>query len=141
VQELVDRHLTSERLTARLGAFFGVVALLLAAIGLYGLLSYSVGRRVGEIGLRMALGAGQGSILRLIVGEALMVTAVGAVVGLTASLSSTGVLQTMLFNLSPRDPLTFVVGPAILVGVAIAAAALPAWRASRTDPLVALRTE
>jgi len=141
VSDLVDESLVSDRLTARLSTFFGALALLIAAIGLYGVLSYSVSRRVSEIGVRMALGAGRGRILRLIVGEALIIAAAGGVVGLAGSLAATRLLRALLFNLSPRDPLTFASGVAVLLAVAVVSAAAPAWRASRTDPIVALHME
>jgi predicted permease len=141
VSDLVDEGLMSDRLTARLSTFFGGLALALAAIGLYGVLSYSVSRRVSEIGVRMALGAGRGRILRLIVGEALVIAAAGAAVGLAGSLAATRLLNALLFNLSPRDPVTFASGVTVLLAVAVVSAAAPAWRASRTDPITALRAE
>ena len=141
VSDLVDEGLMSDRLTARLSTFFSVLALLMAAIGLYGVLSYSVTRRVSEIGVRMALGAGRARILRLIVGEAVVIAAAGAAVGLVGSLAATRLLHALLFNLSPRDPVTFASGVTVLLAVAVASAAAPAWRASRTAPIVALRTD
>jgi predicted permease len=141
VSDLVDEGLMSDRLTARLSTFFGVLALVMAAIGLYGVLSYSVTRRVSEIGVRMALGAGRQRILRLIVGEALVIAAAGAAAGLAGSIAATRLLQALLFNLSPRDPVTLVGGLTVLLIVAVVSAAAPAWRASRTDPIVALRAE
>jgi predicted permease len=141
VSDLVDLGLVSDRLTARLSTFFGALALVMAAIGLYGVLSYSVTRRVSEIGVRMALGAGRSRILRLIVGEALVIAAAGGAAGLAGSLAATRLLQALLFNLSPRDPLTFASGVSVLLAVAVVSAAAPAWRASRTDPIVALHME
>jgi predicted permease len=141
VSDLVDEGLMSDRLTARLSTFFGALALFMAAIGLYGVLSYSVTRRVSEIGVRMALGAGRARILRLIVGEALVIAAAGAAVGLAGSLAATRLLHALLFNMSPRDPVTFASGVTVLLAVAVVSAAAPAWRASRTDPIVALRTD
>jgi predicted permease len=141
VSDLVDERLTSDRLTARLSTFFGALALVMAAIGLYGVLSYSVTRRVSEIGVRMALGAGRSRILRLIVGEALIIATVGGAAGLAGSLAATRLLQALLFNLSPRDPLTLAGGVTVLFAVVVVSAAAPAWRASRTDPIMALRTE
>jgi predicted permease len=141
VSDLVDELLTSDRLTARLSTFFGGLALVMAAIGLYGVLSYSVTRRVSEIGVRMALGAGRAQILRLVVGEALVIAAAGAAVGLAGSLAGTRLLHALLFNLSPRDPLTLASAVTVLLAVAVVSAAAPAWRASRTDPIMALHTE
>jgi predicted permease len=141
VQQLIDMRLTTDRLTARLSSLFSLLSLVLAAVGLYGVVSYSVARRTSEIGLRMALGADAGRVLRLILSEALAVTGLGVVAGLVAAAGTTRVIEGMLFQVSARDPLTLVAGPLVLGAVALFAAALPAWRASRTDPLVALRAE
>jgi ABC-type antimicrobial peptide transport system permease subunit len=141
VQQLVDMRLTTDRLTAKLSSLVSVLALVLAAVGLYGVLSYSVARRTSEIGVRMALGADSGRVLRLILGEALAVTGLGVAAGLVAAAGATRMIEAMLFHVSARDPLTLAVGPVVLGAVALGAAARPAWRASRTDPLTALRTE
>jgi ABC-type antimicrobial peptide transport system permease subunit len=130
-----------DRLTARLSSLFGALALLLAAIGLYGVLSYSVTRRVGEIGVRMALGAERVNILTLVLGEALLITGIGAVVGLVGALGATRLVGTLLFGLSARDPLALSGGLALLLVAAVLAATMPAWRASRIDPIQALRSE
>ena len=141
VPELIGEGLARDRLTAQLSALFSVLALLLASIGLYGVLSYSVGRRVSEIGLRLALGARRGGIVGLVVREALMVTVAGLAVGLAVALALTRLVETMLVGLTPRDPVTFIGAAAVLLIVAGIAAAAPAWRASRTDPLTALRAQ
>jgi predicted permease len=141
VPELIDLGLVQDRLTARLSSLFGALALLLAAIGLYGVLSYSVTRRVGEIGVRMALGAERVNILTLVLGEALLITGIGAVVGLVGALGATRLVSTMLFGLSARDPLALSGGLALLLVTAVLAATMPAWRASRIDPIQALRSE
>jgi predicted permease len=141
VPELIGEGLARDRLTAQLSMLFSALALVLASIGLYGVLSYNVGRRVSEIGVRLALGARRGGIIGLVVREALMVTVAGLAVGLAAALAATRLVETMLFGLTPRDPLTFVGAAAVLLVVAALSAAAPAWRASRTDPLTALRTE
>jgi predicted permease len=141
VRELLDIRLVRDRLTARLSSVFGVMALLLASVGLYGLLSYSVSRRVSEIGVRMAFGAGRARILGMVLREALGMTIAGAIAGIAAALAATRVLQTMLFGLGARDPLTIAFATIALIAVATLAAAVPAWRACRTDPLVALRTD
>ena len=138
---LIDDRLVRDRLTAKLSSFFGIVAMLLACIGLYGVLSYNVSRRIGEMGVRMALGAQPGGILRLVLKDALLVSVIGIMVGVGAALASTRVLASMLYGLTARDPATIVVCTAILLVVAIIAAALPALRASRVDPMVALRYE
>jgi ABC-type antimicrobial peptide transport system permease subunit len=117
------------------------VAMVRACIGLYGVLSYNVSRRTGEMGVRMALGAQRSGILKLVIQDALMVTAIGIVVGIGAAWAATRVLATMLFGLSPRDPATMIVSAVVLVAVATLAAFIPAWRASRVDPMEALRYE
>lgn len=141
IPALIDRRLVRDRLTARLSSFFGAIALLVACIGLYGVLSYTVARRTSEIGVRMALGAQRRDVLRLVLGEAALVTAVGALVGLGAALAGTRVLASMLYGLTARDPSTLVGAAVVLVAVALVAAAFPAWRASRVDPMNALRNE
>jgi putative ABC transport system permease protein len=115
--------------------------LLLAAIGLYGLLSYSVIRRTREIGVRVALGAEPQSILRLIVGVGVRLVAVGAVAGVAAALLLSGLMKSMLYGVKARDPLTFLAAPALLLLVSLIAAYLPARRAARVSPCQALRAE
>ncbi len=141
ISDLTGRLLLRDRLTARLSAFFGIVALFLACLGLYGVLSYNVARRTSEIGVRMALGAQRLNVLGLVVREALGVTLIGTAIGLAAAVAATRVLQSMLFGLSTRDPLTLVGSAVILLSVATLAAAIPAWRATRVDPISALRWE
>jgi predicted permease len=141
IPELVDAGLVRDRLTARLSTFFGALALLLACIGLYGVLSYTVSQRTSELGIRMALGAQRGNVLWLILREALTVTIIGAAIGLAAALAATKVLASMLFGLTARDPITLIGAAVVLLAVATLAATLPAWRASRTDPMTALRYE
>jgi ABC-type antimicrobial peptide transport system permease subunit len=130
-----------DKLTARLSTFFGIVAMVLACIGLYGVLSYNVTRRTGEMGVRMALGAQRSGILQLVIRDALVVTAIGILVGLGAAWAATRVLGSMLFGLSPRDPVTMIGAAVVLIAVATLAAFIPAWRASRVDPMMALRYE
>jgi predicted permease len=141
IPEQIDAKLVRDRLTARLSTFFGLLALVLACIGLYGVLSYTVSQRTSELGIRMALGAQRGTILWLILREALTVTLIGAAVGLATALAATKVLASMLFGLTARDPITLIGAAIILLAVATLAATLPAWRASRTDPMTALRYE
>jgi predicted permease len=141
VHEFIEQRLTGDKTTARLSSFFGSIALVLACIGLYGVLSYNVTRRTGEIGVRMALGAQRGNILGLILREALIVTLLGAVLGIGAALAATRVMASLLYGVTPRDPITMVVAAGVLLAVASLAAAIPAWRASRTDPITALRYE
>ena len=127
------------RLPAIFVSAFAFVALLLAAVGLYGLVSYSVATRTQEIGIRIALGAPGGRILRMVLGRGLLLAAAGAAVGLAASLALTHLLSGMLFAVSPTDPGTFAAVAALLASVAAAGSWLPARRAARVDPLVALR--
>jgi predicted permease len=141
VGELLDRRLVRDRLTARLSSLFGAMALLLASIGLYGVMSYNVSRRVSEIGVRMAFGARSRNILALVLRDGLKMTLIGAAIGIATAFGVTQFLGTLLFGLSARDPLTIAGATLVLVVVATLAAAMPAWRACRTDPLVALRTE
>jgi predicted permease len=141
IPERIDTRLVRDRLTARLSTFFGSLALLLACIGLYGVLSYTVSQRTSELGIRMALGAQRGNVLWIILRESLTVTIVGTAIGLATALAATKVLASMLYGLTARDPYTLIGAAVILVAVATLAAALPAWRASRTDPITALRYE
>ena len=141
IPALIDSYLVRDKLIARLSTFFGIVAMVLACIGLYGVLSYNVTRRTGEMGVRMALGAQRSGILQLVIRDALLVTAIGVLVGLGAALAATRVLSSMLFGLSPRDPVTMIASAVVLIAVATLAAFIPAWRASRVDPMTALRYE
>jgi putative ABC transport system permease protein len=137
----VNDSLVQERLLALLSGFFGALALLLAMVGLYGTFSYLVTQRRAEFGIRMCLGAQRGSILRLVMLDLIAVLAGGLVVGICVSLAATRVLQQMLFGLGPRDPLTLVAASGVLSAVALVAGYLPARRATKVDPMVALRYE
>ncbi len=139
--EQIDRLLFQERLVARLSVFFGILALLLACIGLYGLLSYEVARRTREIGIRVALGAHQGDVLRLVIGQGIALAAVGAAIGVGAALGVTRFLSSLLYNVKAADPLTFIAAALLLAAVAALACYIPAQRAARVDPIVALRYE
>jgi len=139
--EQVGDSLVQERLLARLSAFFGGLALLLAAIGLYGVLSYSVTQRQAEFGIRMALGARAGSIFGLVLQELGAILVVGVVAGIALAALLAAVLQTLLFGLTARDFPTFSIAALVLAVVACAAGYLPARRATRVDPIVALRHE
>ncbi|MPY87486.1 MAG: FtsX-like permease family protein [Luteitalea sp.] len=139
--ELVDEQMVQERLLARLSIAFGVVGLLLAAIGLYGVLSYGVARRTNEIGIRKALGAQHGALIAMILRETGALLAVGLVAGIALSAATIRLITSRLYGLEPTDPVTFVAAIAVLSGVALVATWLPAHRASRVDPLVALRHE
>ena len=137
----IDRLLFQERLVARLSGFFGLLATALACIGLYGLLAYEVTRRTREIGIRSALGAQRGDVLRLVVKQGLLLAVVGAVAGIGVALGVTHYLKSMLYDVSAYDPFTIVVVSALLVLVALAACVIPARRATNVDPMVALRYE
>jgi predicted permease len=139
--EQIDRLLFQERLIARLSAFFALLALALACVGLYGLLSYDVSRRTREIGIRMALGAQERDVLRLVVKQGLTLAFVGAVTGVAIALAVTRYLASMLYGVHANDPLTIAAVAALLCLVALAACYIPARRATRVDPLVALRYE
>jgi predicted lysophospholipase L1 biosynthesis ABC-type transport system permease subunit len=123
-----------------LGLFAGV-GLVMAAVGIYGVVSYSVAQRTRETGVRLALGATMGDILALVLGEGVRRTAVGIALGLGAALLATRALDSQLFGVEPTDPLTYGGVMAVLVGVTLAASFLPAWRAARSSPLEALRRE
>jgi predicted permease len=137
----VASSLSRERLLATLSGFFGGLALLLAAVGLYGTLSYNVARRRNEIGIRMALGAASGAVLRSVLREAGVLVVLGLLLGGVAAWASTRFVASFLYGLSPTDATVFVVSVLALVVAAAIAAALPAWRATRVDPMVALRAE
>jgi ABC-type antimicrobial peptide transport system permease subunit len=137
----IDRLLFQERLVARLSGFFGVLALLLACIGLYGLLAYEVARRTREVGIRMALGAQARDVLRLVVRQGLSLVAVGTALGVALAVGLTRYLKSMLYDVRATDPLTLFVVALLPVAVAAVACFLPARRATEVDPLVALRHE
>ena len=141
LSEHIGRSLVQQKLVARLASFFGLLALLLACVGLYGVLSYAVARRTNEIGIRMALGAQSRNVLWLVLREALALVLVGVVIGLAASLAATRTAATLLYGLQPHDPLTIALATLLLVGVAALAGYLPARRAARVDPMAALRVE
>ena len=133
--------LVRERLMATLSGFFGFLAAVLAVIGLYGVMSYIVQRRTNEIGIRMALGAGRLRILAMILLDALLLLAVGIVVGLGLSVALGKTASSLLFGVKPADPITLGLAAALLAAVAAAASYIPARRASKVDPMVALRYE
>jgi predicted permease len=139
--EQIDRLLFQERLVARLSSFFALLALVLACVGLYGLLSYEVSRRTREIGIRMALGAHPGSVLRLVLGQGIVLAIVGAAAGIGVALCVTRYLTSMLYDVHANDPLTMIAVALLLTLVALSACYIPARRAMRVDPLVALRYE
>jgi len=147
IAPLVSMEQTVVKSTARqsfnmtLMVIFGVSALLLAAIGIYGLMAYSVQRRTQEIGIRLALGAGRSAVRNMIVRQGLHLIAAGIVIGVVAAFAFSRVMESLLFGVKARDPLVFILAPVVLAGVALFAVYLPASRASRVDPAQALRYE
>ena len=137
----IGRSLVQQKLVARLASFFGLLALLLACVGLYGVMSYGVARRTNEIGIRMALGARGRSVLWLVLREALVLVVIGLVVGLIVARMVTKTAETLLYELKPNDPLTIALATLLLATVALLAGYFPARRAARVDPMVALRDE
>lgn len=140
-RKMVESSLLRDRLMARLSGFFGILAVLLATVGLYGVIAYMVERRTSEIGIRMALGADRGSILRLVLREASVLLCLGLLIGTALSLAGSRAAATMLFGLKPTDFLTYVLAVGSLSLVAALASFLPARRATRLDPMAALRNE
>jgi putative ABC transport system permease protein len=141
MEEVLRDTFARQSLSALLVAAFSLASLLLAAVGIYGVLAYSVARRTREIGVRVALGAAPGRILRLVVGNGARMVMAGAAVGIAAALLLSGLMKGLLFGIGPRDPLSFVVAPAVLIGVALLAAYIPARRAAHISPVEALRNE
>ncbi|HET9401987.1 MAG TPA: ABC transporter permease [Candidatus Acidoferrales bacterium] len=137
----IARSLTQERLITNLAAGFGALALVIASIGVYGLMAYSVGRRTREIGVRMAIGAARRGILRMILREGATLAAIGIAIGVAGSFGAAKLVASQLYGTSPNDAATFVVAGAVLAIVAMAACFIPALRATRVDPLIALRDE
>jgi predicted permease len=139
MQEQVDRTTAVQRTAVMLLAVFGGLALALAAIGLYGVMSYTVSQSTRELGLRMALGADQGSLVRLIMSNGLTLTIAGVIAGAASALGLTRLMGAMLYKVSPRDPAVFATAFLVMIVAASTACFLPAWRATRTDPVRALR--
>jgi ABC-type antimicrobial peptide transport system permease subunit len=135
----LDASLSQERLLATLALFFGGLALLLAAVGLYGLSAFAVASRRAEIGIRLALGASPDGIVRMVVGRTAVLVTVGIAVGVALTAWVAPLVKTLLYDVEPRDPLTIIGAAAVLLAVAVFAAWLPARRAARIDPMSALR--
>jgi predicted permease len=141
MDEVVARSLAARRFALEILGIFAIVAFVLACVGIYGVMAYAISQRTGEIGLRMALGARRGDILKVVLNEAGLIVIAGVGAGLLGSLLLTRFLQTLLFDIKPTDPLTFGALTILLAGVALLASFIPARRASRIDPLLALRHE
>jgi predicted permease len=138
---VIAQALATPRLTGFLLGTFAAIALTLAAVGIYGMLSYLVSRRTHEIGIRLAMGANRSRVLRMVLQQAVTLAGAGIAAGIVAALLLTQLMQSLLYEVRPADPLTFMAVAAALVVVALLAGALPAWRATRVSPLIALRTE
>ncbi|HZS04398.1 MAG TPA: FtsX-like permease family protein, partial [Blastocatellia bacterium] len=138
---VVEQNVGQERTFATLCTGFAILALAIAGLGLYGTMAYTVARRTGEIGIRMALGAQRGDVLRLILREGVALVAVGLALGLVASLAATSLIERFLYGVRATDPLTYALIALVLAAVALLACYLPARRATKVDPMVALRYE
>ena len=141
MEQVLAQSVAVPRFNMLLVSAFAILALLLSAIGIYGVVAYSVAQRTHEIGVRMALGAERADVVRLVLSEGIAATAGGVALGLVGAAALTGVMTTLLFGISARDPLTFGAGAVVLLVVALFASYIPAWRATRVEPLTALRAE
>jgi putative ABC transport system permease protein len=138
---LLEDSLAPRRFNTMLLIVFAGVAMALAAAGVYGVLAYSVARRGREFGVRMAMGARAGQVVSLVLGQGMRLVALGAVIGLVGALGLTRLMTSLLYGISPEDPTTLVGAAVFLAGISLLACAIPAWRATRVDPVTALRSD
>jgi predicted permease len=141
MEQVVAGSVRERRLIMTLLAVFAALAVVLAAVGIYSVMAYSVGQRTHEIGVRLAIGASRGDVLRMVLKQTIALTAAGLVIGVAAATGLTRLMRTLLFEVEPHDPLTFVAGVLVLLAVSLAAGLVPGRRAARVDPIVALRYE
>jgi putative ABC transport system permease protein len=139
LQQIVDQSVLGNRVVGTLLTVFASIALLLAAVGIYGVVSYAAAQRTHEMGIRAALGASAGRLRLLVLRGGLGLTLIGLAIGLAGTLAATRVMSSMLYAVSAHDPLTIAVVAALLTGVAVLACFLPAWRITKADPMEALR--
>jgi len=141
LEEEVNRSIATQSLIARLSGFFAILAVFLACIGIYGLLSYSVASRTSELGIRLALGAQSPALLWMILRESILLLIVGLAIGVPVAMTSTRILKSLLYELSPLDPMAISIAIAAVAVMTLAAAWLPARRATKVDPMIALRCD
>ena len=141
LEQVVGEAVGPQRFAMMLLGAFAALALVLASVGIYGIMAYAVSERTHEVGIRMALGADRGNVLSMVVGQALVLGVVGAGIGLAGALGLTRLLSSLLYGVAPTDPLTFGLAPLVLVAVSLLGSYLPARRAAKVDPMVALRYE
>lgn len=141
MEQMLDTALARKRFNMLLLSIFAGVALLLSAVGIYAVISYSVGQRKQEIGIRLALGASRGQIFKLVVGQGMWLVLIGLTIGLAAAFALKGILDSLLYGISATDPITYIGTPVLLILVALLACYIPARRAVHIDPITAMRAE